>query len=1209
GGAAIVLPQASTGESLHQVVATADGGALLVDGTGSDSVVTRYAASTIGDYAEPATWSGAASTGLFGACLRAKSASAVGAWTVDSDATCTASDTDPWQAVPEAANGASVIARTSGAGVTDAWAALRFGARVPTGAPGGAMSAPLVVEVVSPELSPPVNVAPPAITGTATRGQVLQASTGTWNGGQPMTYAFQWLRCDAAGANCGRVAGATTARYTTTAGDVARTMRVEVTARNASGSLAARSTQTGATAVAKPTLTYLTGFEHNRISAVGGGIFSTVANAGGGTTTMISGGGVNVRTGSNSLHQQTTAAGEALVAIPVVSTASVVRIAYKMPTAPTGGTPAILQFSGNAGAALAQLVITPAGQLRARFVDTGSVVQASVNGPNLNPGAWTTLEASLDVTGTTWALRWRVDGVEQPATSYAIGAGYTISNIDIGVVGCNCVGDVYTDDLAMSTTLSDYPIGDGKVLGFSANAVGTHSGPGSFRTVSAAAPACGTGTLLAAGDTTSFAQLADWSVAAENTAVCASAAPGANYLEYDMPPTSETANPNAVRFLVGADEAAAATTTLRTDVRFGGTGSALNVDPGTAPGYYASTLNLRPDGGTWLASNLDNVRYRISVPTFGSATRVEGVLAEVDFPLTATAPVNTVPPSVGISSAPQEGDRLDGDPGTWANASDAAYTYTWTRCNPACGPIAGATDPTYTLVAADVGGTVQLSVTATSIGGSNTAYAPVSATIVARTDTRPDLIDAPRLSGGTVVGRVVSGTLGTWDNAPTSWARQWLRCDADGTGCVPIAAATSATYTLVATDVGSRLRERVTATNGLGSRVASSEPSPIVKAVAPTLVSVTGFEAGLVSSTGTGLTDGPGGGVQATAGNSEVRASAGAARSGGYGLAVAATGNANPGSMAYVIMPGTPSGAVRVARFYVRVDDLPDLGTVDLAGFDDGAVAAWIDITSAGVLQAQSASGTAVNGPSITAGTWYRIDVRHDTSASIHTLEWSVDGAVQPTAWHSAGAAAVGDWMRLGLQPQGSATSTAAASFDDYAFSSTSADYPIGPGEVRGLRPDDLVTATSNAGSFTDSLAVAPFAPLRVLFLADAAWSDTSTDWVRQNTFGANVLNFSLENPAEAWEADGVRGVLQYHSAASPVTGITSVTTSAGNQTVYSGTMASGATLTTAGAMVPKPAGGWTTAELDALRMQVGNANQSNRAIWDALLTEFDVPR
>lgn len=75
------------------------------------------------------------------------------------------------------------------------------------------------------------NVTPPTISGTAQQGQTLSSSQGTWTFSLDyLTYDYQWERCDAAGANCVSIGGATSSAYTINAGDVGHTLRVGVTA-------------------------------------------------------------------------------------------------------------------------------------------------------------------------------------------------------------------------------------------------------------------------------------------------------------------------------------------------------------------------------------------------------------------------------------------------------------------------------------------------------------------------------------------------------------------------------------------------------------------------------------------------------------------------------------------------------------------------------------------------------------------------------------------------------------------------------------------------------------------------------------------------------------------------------------------------------------------------------------------------------------------
>ena len=93
---------------------------------------------------------------------------------------------------------------------------------------------------------PAVTAAPPVKTvqaddhGRAKQDVVLTASSGTWSGTNtaavPMTFAYQWSRCNPDGTTCQPIAGATSAAYTASATDVGLRLLVKVTATNSGGS-------------------------------------------------------------------------------------------------------------------------------------------------------------------------------------------------------------------------------------------------------------------------------------------------------------------------------------------------------------------------------------------------------------------------------------------------------------------------------------------------------------------------------------------------------------------------------------------------------------------------------------------------------------------------------------------------------------------------------------------------------------------------------------------------------------------------------------------------------------------------------------------------------------------------------------------------------------------------------------------------------------
>ena len=98
-----------------------------------------------------------------------------------------------------------------------------------------------------PPVAPSV-VAVPAISGTPEQGDVLTMSSGSWSGTNPMSYKFQWTRCDAAGSNCGAIGGANASTYSLGATDVSYRIRGIVTATNTAGSTVGTSDPTAVVA-------------------------------------------------------------------------------------------------------------------------------------------------------------------------------------------------------------------------------------------------------------------------------------------------------------------------------------------------------------------------------------------------------------------------------------------------------------------------------------------------------------------------------------------------------------------------------------------------------------------------------------------------------------------------------------------------------------------------------------------------------------------------------------------------------------------------------------------------------------------------------------------------------------------------------------------------------------------------------------------------
>lgn len=96
--------------------------------------------------------------------------------------------------------------------------------------------------VVNPLASgvPPTMTVAPAITGTATVGQVLTSSTGTFTGDATITYAYQWFAGGVA------ISGANASTYTLLSAQTGKVMTVRVVGTNLSGSAQGFSAATAA---------------------------------------------------------------------------------------------------------------------------------------------------------------------------------------------------------------------------------------------------------------------------------------------------------------------------------------------------------------------------------------------------------------------------------------------------------------------------------------------------------------------------------------------------------------------------------------------------------------------------------------------------------------------------------------------------------------------------------------------------------------------------------------------------------------------------------------------------------------------------------------------------------------------------------------------------------------------------------------------------
>jgi len=124
--------------------------------------------------------------------------------------------------------------------------------------------------------------------------------------------------------------------------------------------------------------------------------------------------------------------------------------------------------------------------------------------------------------------------------------------------------------------------------------------------------------------------------------------------------------------------------------------------------------------------------YGIALAANGSAAYIADVKNNrVDAWRPAGAPSNTTPPS--ISGELIVSQTLSASTGSWSAVPSPTYTYQWQRCNSAgaeCANISGATSSTHTLVTADVGQRLRVTVTATNSGGNAAVTSATSEVVI-----------------------------------------------------------------------------------------------------------------------------------------------------------------------------------------------------------------------------------------------------------------------------------------------------------------------------------------------------------------------------------------------------------------------------------------------------------------------------------------------
>ncbi|MFZ4112268.1 MAG: beta strand repeat-containing protein [Ilumatobacteraceae bacterium] len=805
----------------------------------------------------------------------------------------------------------------------------------------------------------PLYVSAPAITGTAQTGQTLSVSNGTWSN-RPTSYVYQWRRSLLSGSGYADIVGANINTYVVGTNDVGYFITAVVSSSNSGGNGDQAGTAAASaividiaptnaviplvsgTAQTGQALSVSTGSWNNRAlsfvyqwkrSATSGGVYldivganlSTYAVAAGDVGYFIKGTVAGVNTGG-------TAAYEASVA-----TAQVIDIA------PTNAVIPLVSGTAQTGQALS--VSTGSWNNRAlSFVyqwkrsATSGGVYLDIVGANLSTYAVAAGDVGYFIKGT-------VAGVNTGGTAAYEASVATAQVIDITPLNATPPSITGVSQLDQTLSVSNGSWNN-RPTSFTYQWQRASTASGAYLNIDGATRST---YVVSVSDLGLFIKAV---VTATNTGgdSVSPATSAATAVVIDITPTI-----SVLPVVSGTAQ----------------TGQTLSVSTGTwnnrAVSYQYQWKRASTANGSYVdITNAMSATYVVDAGDVGYF--IKGTVAAVNTGGTSTyalsiataqtidiPPVYSGPPA--ITGTAQTGQTLSASTGSWSNRA-TSYTYQWKRALTVGGVysnVADATASTYVIAYDNVGYYMKVEVIGVNSGGVAAASAWSAAT-AAVIDIAPVSSSVPTISGTAQTGQTLTVSSETWTNRPTSYAYQWKRASSLGGSYSIILGAISATYSVVAGDVGYYIKASTTASNTGGSSVA-------VDSVATTqTIDIAPVNATSPAITGTAQT---GQTLTVSNGNWDNRATSytyqwkRSASSNGSYVDISGAINAT-----YVVTAGDVGYFVRAV-----------VAGVNPGGSSSGAVSAAtaivIDLTPT-IASASVITGTAQNGQTLSAsnGTW-----------------------------------------------------------------------------------------------------------------------------------------------------------------------------------------------------------------------------------------------
>ena len=678
-----------------------------------------------------------------------------------------------------------------------------------------------------------VNTVPPSVEGTAEYGHTLTATTGTWSGATPLSYAYQWQNCNSLGEGCLDIAGATASSHTLGPDELGSTMRVVVTATNAAGSVSSVSSVTSGVSASVPIYLYAGQFGSE---GTGPGQFEGLADIAVGPH-----GDLWVLDYLNDRVERFNAAGEYLGEFGS-SGSSPGELSYPsgLTVDPKGNVwvadtknDRIEEFNEKGeyentvgsfglgdgelhepeGVAVDQhgnLWISDTVNNRLEVFNEKGEFLKIVGTKGTGPGQFKEPEGiAIDAHGNVWVADYRNNRVEEfnEAGEYIRQFGSEGSE-DGQLKHPNGVTVDSEDNVWVGDT------GNNRIEGFNEEGeyisqFGSYgSRPGNFDFGSSMGLATGSNGTIWVTDVHNY-RIEKWAL------------PGAP--ANTTPPSvsgQSTVGGTLIAHLGVWSGAPAPSYVYQWQSCNSSGGECEDIDGATKPSYALTSAEVEA-----------TLRVRVTATnTYGSVE----VTSAAGSPVLSDAPDELEAPS--IAGQPRAGETLDADPGLWGGI-EAEVSYQWEKCNATggeCADIVGAIAAEYELGEGDVGATLRLRVGASNELGSVTALSPATP-VIGTASLTPASSLGPSLSGTVQSGQVLTVSSGAWTGVePLIYTYRWKRCDPYGSECEERAEQHGSSYVLREGDVGHTVRVVMTATDTDGSLTqAASTEQPVASSGGP----------------------------------------------------------------------------------------------------------------------------------------------------------------------------------------------------------------------------------------------------------------------------------------------------------------------------------------------------------------------------------------